>query len=33
VDLDEHGDVTSGKYVIWNIKGGKVANTTEVLSP
>jgi branched-chain amino acid transport system substrate-binding protein len=33
VDLDEHGDVTSGKYVIWNIKGGKVANTTEVLTP
>ncbi|MDB5101576.1 MAG: hypothetical protein JWM80_5997 [Cyanobacteria bacterium RYN_339] len=33
VDLDEHGDVTSGKYVIWSVKGGKVANTTEVLSP
>lgn len=32
VDLDEHGDVTSGKYVIWHITGGKVGDTSEIVS-
>jgi branched-chain amino acid transport system substrate-binding protein len=32
-DLDAHGDVLTGKYVIWNIKGGKVADTQEIVSP
>jgi branched-chain amino acid transport system substrate-binding protein len=32
-DFDEHGDVLTGKYVIWNVKDGKVADTTEIVSP
>lgn len=32
-DLDEHGDVTTGKYVIWKIDGDTVTDTSEIISP
>jgi ABC-type branched-subunit amino acid transport system substrate-binding protein len=33
VDLDERGDVTSGTYVVWQIRDGKIVETTEILTP
>jgi ABC-type branched-subunit amino acid transport system substrate-binding protein len=30
---DEHGDMSSGKYLIWNLSGGKVGATSEVVTP
>lgn len=33
VDLDERGDVVSGTYVVWTIKGGTISETSEVMTP
>lgn len=33
VDLDEHGDVTSGTYVVWKVQGKAIQLTDEVLTP
>lgn len=33
VDLDEHGDVTTGTYVVWKVEGKAIHVTDEVLTP
>jgi branched-chain amino acid transport system substrate-binding protein len=33
IEWDEHGDMSSGKYLIWNVTGGKVGATSEVVTP
>lgn len=33
VDLDERGDVTSGSYAVWQVKGGAIQLTGQVLTP
>lgn len=33
VDLDARGDVVSGTYVVWTIKGGTISETSEVMTP
>lgn len=33
VDLDAHGDPTSGTYVVWEVRGGAIRFTDRILTP